>query len=146
MTRMHFFFSLYFFFHLNWNQAYRFFCLSISLFYHFLFSFCFWTRVLFSFTLFFPLICFGIRLILFLIVSFFHSLSFYLFFWGGGGSLFNSFLFLRIFSASKSKHTWIKIQILTTENKEELCQGLTSGKEHPKHNSRVHTAYTRNTS
>ena len=40
-------------------------------------------------------------------------------------------LYPRLTSTNKSKHTWLKVQTLSSKSKEELCRGVTSGKEKP---------------
>ena len=53
---------------------------------------------------------------------------------------------VRLILTNKSKHTSSQAQTVPTASKKELCRGLISGKEQPKYNSRVYTAYTRHTS
>lgn len=63
-------------------------------------------------------------------------------------SFFFSFSFLFPFTSliSQTKHAYLKVKTLPNTSNEEFCRGRTSGKEKPKNNSRVYTAYTRNAS
>lgn len=84
---------------------------------------------------------FGISIIVFLclFVCLFVSSVPFLFFGSG------SFFFQAHFNKQIKEHL-VKVPTLPTAMKEELCRGLTCGKEDPKRNSKVHIAYTKNPS
>ena len=144
-TWWHFFsFVLLFLFFFLWNWAYSFlfvcFYISFSLFYYFYFL----TQESFSFlflwnqTIVFYCFCVVLVPFPFLFgVGFSHPLPFFL-------SL--SFLLFQAFLTNKSNNTSMKAPKLHSATKEELYRGWTCGKELSKHNSRIHTAYTKNTS
>ena len=96
-----------------------------------------WIRLFFLFLFFFLpfFFLFGIRLILCVFVFLFLSLF----------SGIRIFFFLSQVFLNNSKHL-VKGPNTSLASKKELCRVLTCRKKHPHHNSKLHSAYTRNIS